>query len=295
MENDIYFDNEGKAIAWMERYCKSPIKKIPYPSTQKTNYYISKNGDVFSVMSNKGKYLAKKKQIIKTSKWLKVRFPFGSRKSGVKEKYFLVCVLVYCTFVLDAWNPEIEIDYIDGNQFNVNVENLKPKSKEIPQSWLDEMEKRSSIYKTHFLKVAHSIHYVVTLDFEDCKDMAQQAFLYICTNGNMGREKDDEEFVGLWIKVGRFRAIDRLRRQEDRQVYGLVETLYNNYDKWFEFDFFRLLPPRAEQYTRLYFEGNTPTEISQMLGVSLGTISSTVTRSIQLLRKHFSNEITKHK
>lgn len=41
----------------------------------------------------------------------------------------------------------------------------------------------------------------------------------------------------------------------------------------------------------MYFEGNQPTEIARECGVSLGTVGSSVTRSIQFMRKYFRKDI----
>ena len=64
-----------------------------------------------------------------------------------------------------------------------------------------------------------------------------------------------------------------------------------NRDTDYEFDLFSLLPGEKMQlYTRLYFEGNTPTEIAKEYNVHLGTVSSAVTRSVQYLREYLKKE-----
>jgi DNA-directed RNA polymerase specialized sigma24 family protein len=41
----------------------------------------------------------------------------------------------------------------------------------------------------------------------------------------------------------------------------------------------------------MFFEGNRPTEIANACGVSLGTVSSSVTRSMQFYQRYFKHEI----
>jgi DNA-directed RNA polymerase specialized sigma24 family protein len=108
----------------------------------------------------------------------------------------------------------------------------------------------------------------------------------------MGHQRETQDFVGLWIRVARFRAIDRLKHQQDRQVYDTVDLLAGSMNNGYEFDIFSLLPGEKMQlYTRLYYDGNTPTEIAQMYNVHIGTVSSAVTRSVAYLREYYQKDI----
>ena len=98
------------------------------------------------------------------------------------------------------------------------------------------------------------------------------------------------DIVGLWVKIARFRAIDYMHHVTHRQVYDAIDYMGNR-DTDYEFDLFSLLPGEKMQlYTRLYFEGNTPTEIAKEYNVHLGTVSSAVTRSVQYLREYLKKE-----
>ena len=162
--------------------------------------------------------------------------------------------------------------------------------------WASTMDRRKGIYQSHFLDVAWSVNYVTGLSFDDCKDAAQDAFIYLCCEGYMGHQRETDEFIGLWKRVARFRAIDRLKHQEYRQVggeaYDVVLETHGRHDRGYEFDWFRLQPgEKRQRYLRMFFEGNRPTEIANACGVSLGTVSSSVTRSMQYYQRYFKHEI----
>ena len=112
----------------------------------------------------------------------------------------------------------------------------------------------------------------------------------------MGHQRETDEFIGLWKRVARFRAIDRMKHQEYRQVggeaYDVVLETHGRRDRGYELDWFRLQPgEKRQRYLRMFFEGNRPTEIAEACGVSLGTVSSNVTRSMQFYQRYFKHEI----
>ena len=178
---------------------------------------------------------------------------------------------------------------MNGNIYDVRPQNLRIKQKPINTEWSKRMKERATIYEKNFNHVCWSVNYVTDYDFQTCKDFVQQAFIYLCTDG-FKRIQHKTDIVGLWVKIARFRAIDYMHHVTHRQVYDAIDYMGNR-DKPYEFDLFSVLPGEKQRiYTRLYFEGNTPTEIGQMYGVKASTIGGIVTRSVQYLRNYYRNE-----
>ena len=148
---------------------------------------------------------------------------------------------------------------------------------------------REKIYKANFMHVAWSVNYVTDLDIEDCKDLAQSAFIYLCTDGYRPIQHKTD-IVGLWVEYARMRAVDYIRRRwiPDSE---LVER-HGNRDKPYEIDLFHLQPgEKRSTYLRMWAEGNTPTEIADVCGCKPSTVGASVTRSIQFLQRYFKKEL----
>jgi DNA-directed RNA polymerase specialized sigma24 family protein len=286
--NGFFSDTKEDALREMTARSKCEVKPLPFPTIGNLTYYISRTGDLYGQQRIQGKCLTRQRKHVKYSPGFKARLSTAPHK----EVNIYVQVLIYCAFVLNRWEPDIELEAINGNVYDVRPENFRPKEKPIPKEWSMTMEKRKKVYTAYFMHVAWSVNYVTQLDIQDCKDATQTAFIYLCTDGYMGHQRETQDFVGLWIRVARFRAIDRLKHQQDRQVYDTVDLLAGSMNNGYEFDIFSLLPGEKMQlYTRLYYEGNTPTEIAQMYNVHIGTVSSAVTRSVAYLRDYYQKDI----
>jgi DNA-directed RNA polymerase specialized sigma24 family protein len=206
-----------------------------------------------------------------------------------KETWIPLQVLTYCTFTLREWKPDVQLEFKNGNQYDVRPDNLQPKQKYIPPEWSERMTWREKIYKANFMHVAWSVNYVTDLDIEDCKDLAQSAFIYLCTDGYRPIQHKTE-IVGLWVDYARMRAIDYIKRRwlPDSE---LVER-QGNRDKPYEIDLFHLQPgEKRSTYLRMWAEGNTPTEIAEVCGCKPSTVGASVTRSIQFLQRYFKKEL----
>ena len=263
--------------------------KSDFPTIGNIAYYISEHGDLYGQQHIQGRLLTRQRKHLRYAPGFKARLCTAPHR----EQSIYVQVLVYCAFVLHEWQPDIELEAVNGNVYDVRPENFRPKHKPIPPEWSECMTERSQVYEQNFHKVCWSVNYTTGYDLQTCKDFAQQAFIYLCTDG-FRRIQHKTDIVGLWIKIARLRAIDYMHHVSFRQVYDVIDGIGRG-DQPYEFDLFTLLPGEKQRlYTRLYFEGNTTTEIARMYGVHLGTIASAVTRSVQYLRNYFGKEMVKY-
>ena len=290
--NGFFSDSREAALREMQERSRCEVRHLPYPTVGNITYYIGYTGDLYGQQIIQGRPLTRQR------KHQKYSIGYTARLSAAphKEAHFHLQVLTWSAFVLNRWEPDVDLEFKNGNPYDVRPSNLQERRPAIPQEWAETMERRQGIYTSHFLDVCWSVNYVTGLPIEDCKDAAQDAFIYLCCEGYVGRQRETQEFIGLWKRVARFRAIDRMKHQEYRQAsgedYDTALEKHGRRDRGYEFDWFKLRPgEKRQQYLRMYFEGNTPTEIARHFGVSLGAVSSEVTRSVQYMKRYFKHDI----
>lgn len=286
--NGFFSENREAALAEMTERSKCEVKHLPYPTVGNITYYISYVGDLYGQQMIQGRPLTRQGHHQKYSNGYTARLS----ERPHHQVGFKLQVLTWSAFVLGEWNPDVDLEFKNGNVYDVRPCNLQERVETIPTEWAATMERRKDMYVSKFLNVAWSVNYVTGLPLEDCKDAAQDAFIYLCCEGYKGKQRETDEFIGLWIRLARFRAIDRIKHVNDRQVYGLADYLPSKKRTGYEFDWFKLQPgEKRQRYLRMFFEGNRPTEIAEACGVSLGTVSSSVTRSMQYYQRYFKHEI----
>lgn len=286
--NGIFSDTREDALKYMEETAGCKVVPSTYPTIGNICYYTSERGDVFGQQRIQGKYLTRKSKRERNNLGYRVRV----QGLGKCQAWVTLEVLVYCDFVLKEWQPDIRLEAINGDPYDMRPDNFRPYRELIPPEWAERMKARAEVYKSEFKRMCHSLNYYTGFDMETCKDLVQQTFIYICTNGYKPNQHPTE-ITGLWVKMARLRARDYYVIQHRHcHVHNMVEYMGKR-DSPYERDLFSLLHGKKRQrYARLYFEGYPPTEIAEMCGTTLGNVSGEVTRSVQFLRKWFGKEAT---
>lgn len=290
--NGFFSDTKEDALREMTARSKCEVKPLPFPTIGNITYYISYVGDLYGQQMIQGRPLTRQRKHQKYSNGYTARL--SDRRHH--EARFKLQVLTWSAFVSNEWNPDVDLEFKNGNIYDVRPCNLQERVENIPSEWAATMERRKDVYVSKFLHVAWSVNYVTGLSIDDCKDAVQDAFIYLCCEGYKGKQRDTDEFIGLWIRLARFRAIDRMKHQEYRQVggeaYDVVLETHGWRDQGYEFDWFKLQPgEKRQKYLRMFFDGNRPIEIAKACGVTLGTVSSNITRSMQYYQRYFKHEI----
>lgn len=290
--NGFFSDNREAALREMQERSQCEVRHLPYPTLGNITYYIGYTGDLYGQQIIQGRPLTRQGRHQKYSNGYTARM---SDRPHHQTCYKLQ-VLTWSAFVLNRWQPDADLEFKNGNCYDVRPSNLQERRPTIPTEWAATMERRQDIYQSHFIDVCWSVNYVTGLSLDDCKDATQDAFIYLCCEGYIGRQRETQEFVGLWKRVARFRAIDRLKHQDYRQAtgddYDTVLETHGRRDRGFEFDFFGLQPgEKRQRYLRLWIEGARPSEIAGECGTTLGNFSSSLTRSMQFMRRYFKHEI----
>ena len=287
--NGFFSDTREEALRKMEKLSGCKVVKSNYPSVGNRAIYVSEHGDYYTQRHMKGGWVTRIMTLERRVYGYVARIKEYPRQTRVRMN-----VLIYCAFVLHEWQPDIELEYKNGNQFDLRPENLQLRSKVIPSEWSDRMKEQERVYAKNFNHVCNVVRYYTMLDTMDCEDAVQQAFIYLCTDGfKLIRHKAD--IVGVWVNIARFRAIEYFHHVTERMEYGMLDTVGKS-DRPYELDLFDMVKGEKRRlYTRLYFEGNTPSEIAVICGADRSTVSESVSRAVQKLRKRLQADIYQHR
>ena len=164
--NGFFTDTEAQALEEMRQRSGCKVERAPFPTIGNICYYVSEKGDVYGMQAVQGKRLTRTKKCQKNNGGWTVRLATAPRK----ETWVALAVLTYCTFTLHKWMPDVELEFRNGNPYDVRPDNLQPRQEVIPAEWAERMEWRKDVYQSNFLNVAWSVNYVTGIDIEDCKE-----------------------------------------------------------------------------------------------------------------------------
>lgn len=294
--NGCFFsDSERDALCEMQRLAGCEVRRCVYPTTKNLTYYISEHGHLFGQQRIQGKLLTRAKQ--PSSKHshgkrkdggMTLRLSNGKHGKG-GESYIRAELLVYCTFCLHRWEPDLQIDFKNGNATDLRPDNLMEHREEIPQEWSERLAGHADIYRQNFDRVAESAKWWTGISREDAKDVTQDTFVWLCTNGYK-----EQVNIRLWIYWAKRRAQDFWRhhaRHYNTADYDTIMEMRGRRDRAAEIDLFHIQKgEKRSRYLTLWAQGHTPTEIAEMTGSTTGNVGCSVTRSIQFLQRYFRHE-----
>lgn len=293
--NGFFSYTEAEAREEMEKIAGVKVLPCAFPTIGNLKYYISERGDVFSMQVIKGHYLTRGPKKAASLNG------HGKRKDGGvshrlsyapgREKWVPCELLVYCTFTLRQWEPEVKLEFVNGRANDIRPDNIRPCKPAVPSEWTERMAKYQKIYKREFINVAYYIKYRAGLDLEDAKDVAQSTFIWLTTSGFK------EEFSSaLWNYWGLRRGLDYKRHfitkidltdfyEDEDKGLGVSEHSY-------EVDLVAALKgEKRQRYLRLWCQSHTPTQIAEMCNTTIGNVGASITHSIRFLQRYLKNEI----
>lgn len=292
----FFSDTECDALREMQRMVGCEVRRCVYPTTKNLTYYLSEHGDLFSIQKIQGKLLTRgPKQPGSRSGHGKrrdggttLRLSNGKHGAG-GESWLPAELLVYCTYILGRWEPDLRIDFKNGRASDLRPDNLQEHREEIPPEWSARLTDHTDIYRSNFDRVAENVKWWCGISKEDAKDVAQSTFLWLCTSGYK-----EQVSVALWIFWSKRRGIDfyyHHQQHYNTADYDTILELRGRQDRPVEVDLFHIQKgEKRSQYLSLWAQGHTPTEIAEMCGTNIGNVGASVTRSIQFLRKYFRHE-----
>ena len=293
--NGFFTNHESEAINEMKKMVGCDVKRCVFPSSKNLTYYISEHGDLFSMQKIQGKCLTRGPKKSGSS------LGHGKRKDGGithrlslggtrKEKWIACELLVYCTFILGRWESDIRILFKNGKAYDIRPDNLYVPQDELPPEWSERMAEYKEMYRRDFNRVVQSVKWWCGIHVEDAKDIVSNTFIWLCTDGFK-----DIVNPAIWTYWSRKRGFDFIYRRANKMMMGEnydveLETRGTT-DHTPEIDLFHIQKgSRRSRFLELWAQGHTPTEIAEMEGTNISNVGSSVTRSIQFLRKYLRHE-----
>lgn len=290
--NGFISENEETALEEAKKRAKGcDVRVAVMPTLCAMTYFVSDIGEMFGCQQVKNFCLTKPLKLEKRySIGCNIRYCLG----GGKQSNAYMQYIMYSTFVSGVWDEKLVLEAKDGNVYNYQLDNIKVKEED-HSLMRSNSYMLADVYDKSFLDVARYVRkFAMDIEFQDAKDIASNTFFELC---NIPYKYDAENFVGLWksqVKKRTFDMMDFKTRFSDNLYVESGEERYGDVDREVEVAdlWWHIRGDKRKQTMKLYSEGLTPTEIAEEMGVTLGTVSSCITRTIQHLQNVYRTDIS---
>lgn len=267
------------------RRCSSRVLPVPLPTIDTMTYWLSEDGEIYGCQQYKSFVLTKQLKIERRYKrGCSIRYAIGDSK----QSNAYMQNIMYATFVSHEYIETQNFEFKDNNQYNYHLSNITPKKAHVTPSEYNNLHELKDVYKKNFNKVVRRINLrYTTLSEEDCKDIASEAFYYLCKC----RRYKPSYFLGIWIHIALRRAIDFLHIHARHYTLLDNDIDEDNFDWWHDIDnidkekiFDTIKSERARYIIQRYIEGYTIQEIATDTQMASSSVSCSLSRSIKKLR-----------
>ena len=287
-EKTFYLSSESDALSMMEELSGCKVLQVVFPYSGYNNYYISEKGHCYSV-----RHAAKVKKAWK----LKVLVPrdrgFGysyTLQQNFEQIQMKAEKLVYCTFVIGEWDEDIELEFKDGNNHNVSLDNLAEVGEQLTEESAQIMSEYADIYRDKYDYVTKFVRFKTEVSMEDAEDCTSKTFIYLTANR---RRKEIEDFVALWIhyavkkaqSLWLWRYIPRVGRIDEK------EWLFKRPAPEHGLALLNVLPDeRWKKVMWCMVNGYSQEETAQEIGLSVSSVRDFRRESKKYLRNYLSTD-----
>lgn len=266
------------------RRCSSRVLPVPLPTIDTMTYWLSEGGEIYGCQQYKSFVLTKQLKIERRYKrGCSIRYAIGDSK----QSNAYMQNIMYATFVSHEYIETQNFEFKDNNQYNYHLSNITPKKAQVSPLEHNNLHELKDVYKKYFNKVVRRITLrYTTLSKEDCKDIASEAFYYLCKAGKY----KSSYFLGIWIHIALKRAIDFLYVHRHYTLHD-DDIKEEDFSWWHNFDnidtekiFDTIKSERARYIIQRYIEGYTIKEIAKETQIASSSVSCSLSRSIKKLR-----------
>lgn len=267
------------------RRCSSRVLTVPLPTIDTMTYWLSEDGEIYGCQQYKSFVLTKQLKIERRYKrGCSIRYAIGDSK----QSNAYMQNIMYATFVSHEYIETQNFEFKDNNQYNYHLSNITLKKAQVSPLEHNNLHELKDIYKKYFNKVVRRITLrYTTLSEEDCKDIASEAFYYLCKC----RRYKPSYFLGIWIHIALKRAIDFLYVHTRHNTLHDDDIKEEDFSWWHNFDNIdtkkildTIKSERARYIIHRYMEGYTIKEIAQETQIASSSVSCSLSRSIKKLK-----------
>ena len=283
-------DTEEKAQQIMELKSGCRVCPCVFPSMCPTSYFISEHGELYGCRYHNQLHKFIGYSILQCKYRKYPCYELAVRK-GVHSRTINAERLIYCTFVLGEWDEDVEIFFKDGDRFNMTLENLGEKQDPLTPEVAERMYDWTTLYQKYFEYVARLVSFNYYLDYDDARDLTQEAFFDLMIRYDWSK---DHDFVSLWVFRAREFCND-YRKRADRHLSLFTDGLDHDIkmevrDKVYEVDLLSPLVGNTRKIVELKMQNVSEAEIAEELGINVGSIGSLYRLAKKKLRKHWGKD-----
>lgn len=285
--SNIKAESEEEVIQWMQEQSMCRVVQVVFPYTGHKDYYISEHGHFFSVLHQR--YRQKRWCVdMLSAREENNGYSYSIRQNG-KQVKCKAEKLIYCSFITGKWSEDIEIDFKDGDQKNIHLDNLAECGEYLTEEAATRMAGWASVYQKYFNRVVKYIAFFADIDTEDAEDLTSKAFIYLCA-----KEREiTRDFVSLWIYYAKkkaqsfwlWRCKPRIGRADE------MEWLLMHNTPPIGLDILDVLPDeRWKIALRDMAEGCSQEFTAQKLGLSVSSVRDFRREAKSYMRKYLSTD-----
>ena len=190
--------------------------------------------------------------------------------------------LVYNTFVLGEWKEDVKVQFKDGDQYHVCVENLEEPHEKYSPIWAEHMSEQTKVYKREFNRVVNYVSWFCSIRIDEAQDCVQDTFLWLTSD----ERTMPSYFIGAWMFWSKMSGMRYLR---DRARMCTLEDWdgWRN-DRQIDIDILGLIKnDKHRDMLLMKLHGYTEREVAEKYGTTAGTVRNTVQRVVANLRTAF--------
>lgn len=286
---DTFFANsEVDALAEFSKRAGCEVRKCVYPVRCERVYCISTSGQLFGLIRDERKHvfigytinvriLNKNKEQPTPGVWYGVKHYLTGKDTVVKSER-----LVYNTFALGRWDEEVKVQFKDGDQLHVSLDNLEEPHETFDPKWAVNMSYYTQIYLREFNRVVDYVEWFCKIREDEAQDCVQDTFMWLTSA--------DRElpiyFVGAWMFWSKINGMNYIRN--NARMMSLEDWDGCIDDKPIDIDVLGMVKDNKHRDMLLMkLHGYTEREIAEKHGTTAGTVHVTMTRVITNLRTSF--------
>ena len=288
--NAFFANSEVDALAEFSKRAGCEVRKCVYPVRGERVYYISTSGQLFGLIRDKSKHvfigytinariLHKNKERPTPGVWYGVKHYLTGKDTVVKAER-----LVYNTFAIGRWDEDVKVQFKDGDQYNVCLENLEEPNKDVSPVWIENMNEQTKIYKREFKRVVDYVEWFCKIREDEAKDCVQDTFLWLTSDKRT--MPFPSYFIGAWMFWSKMNGMKYLRARS--RMLSIEDWDGCRDDKPIDIDVLGMIKnDKHRDMLMMKLQGYTEREIADKNCTTAGTVHITVQRVIANLREVF--------
>jgi len=286
---DAFFANsEVDALAEFSKRAGCEVRKCVYPVRGERVYCISTSGQLFGLIQNESKHvfigytinvriLHKNKERPTPGVWYAVKHYLTGTDTVVRAEK-----LVYNTFVLGRWEEDVKVQFKDGDQHHVSLDNLEEPHETFNPQWTENMSRYTKVYRSEFTSVVNYVVWFCNIRKDEAQDCVQDTFMWLTS----AERTMPSYFIGAWMFWSKTNGMHYIR--DNARMRSIEEWDGWRDNKPLDIDIIGMVKnDKHRDMLLMKLHGYTEREIADKYGTTAGTVGYTVRTVLAKLRKAF--------